>query len=214
ARAKGNAAAIVEQGKAEAEGIKSLAESWKAAGPNAREIFLYQKLEQLLQTLVSTVPEVEVDNVTVINSQGGSNATKMAGFLEELRQTTGIDVAAAAQSLSGQKPTQVEAMETRAIAPETNLSDFPQVVPFEEGDPLVVRLKAEMQDFLDRLVQNAATNEEAEEAVERAIRRYPKLRKRLRKAWNAGSSQALKEIFAHPAVVIPVAMVEALLEEE
>lgn len=215
ARAKGSAAAIVEQGKAEAEGISSLAESWRAAGPNAREIFLYQKLEQLLQTLVSTVPEVAVDNVTVINSQGGGNATKMAGFLEELRQTTGIDVAAAARSLSGQQePKTVEGVETPAIAPEVTLSDFPKTVPFEEEDSLVVRLKVEMADFLDRLVQNTATNEEAEEAVERAIRRYPKLRKRLRKAWNAGSSEVLKEIFDHPVVVIPVRMVEALLEEE
>lgn len=214
ARAKGSAAGIVEQGKAEAEGISSLAESWRAAGPNAREIFLYQKLEQLLQTLVSTVPEVAVDNVTVINSQGGGNATKMAGFLEELRQTTGIDVAAAARSLSGQGPKAVEGLETMAIAPEVTVSEKPQAFSFEEEDSLVVRLKAEMGDFLDRLVQNTATNEEAEEAVERAIRRYPKLRKRLRKAWNAGSSEVLKEIFEHPVVVIPVAMVEALLEEE
>jgi flotillin len=229
ARAKGNAAGIVEQGKAEAEGIRSLAESWKAAGPNAREIFLYQKLEQLLKTLVSTVPEVQVDNVTVINSQDGSSATKMAGFFEELRQTTGIDVAAAARSLSGQEPT----VERRAIAPKKNppraeaLENFPQppfesegaaenpqVLSFEEEDPLVARLKVEMRDFLDRLVQNTATNAEAEEAVERAIRRYPKLRKRLRKVWNQVGSEVLIDIFAHPAVLIPITMVEALLQEE
>lgn len=92
--AKGDAAAIVEPGKAQAEGIKKLAESWKAAGANAREVFLYQKLEELLKIMVSTVPEVDVDNVTVINAQDGSNATKMAAFFEELKQTTGIDVAA------------------------------------------------------------------------------------------------------------------------
>ncbi|NEN88185.1 MAG: flotillin family protein [Okeania sp. SIO3H1] len=100
ASAKGDAAAIVEPGKAQAEGIKKLAESWKAAGANAREVFLYQKLEELLKIMVSTVPEVDVDNVTVINAQGGSNATKMAAFLEELKQTTGIDVAATVNNLS------------------------------------------------------------------------------------------------------------------
>ncbi|NES78442.1 MULTISPECIES: flotillin family protein [Okeania] len=100
ATAKGDAAAIVEPGKAQAEGIKKLAESWKAAGANAREVFLYQKLEELLKIMVSTVPEVDVDNVTVINAQGGSNATKMAAFFEELKQTTGIDVAATVNSLS------------------------------------------------------------------------------------------------------------------
>ncbi|MGD1717674.1 flotillin family protein [Dapis sp. BLCC M172] len=100
AQAKGDAAAIVEPGKAQAEGIRKLAESWKAAGENAREVFLYQKLEELLKIMVSTVPEVEMDNVTVINSQGGSNATKMAAFFEELKQTAGIDVAATLESLT------------------------------------------------------------------------------------------------------------------
>ncbi|GGA16176.1 flotillin family protein [Okeania sp. KiyG1] len=100
ASAKGDAAAIVEPGKAQAEGIKKLAESWKAAGANAREVFLYQKLEELLKIMVSTVPEVDVDNVTVINAQGGNNATKMAAFLEEFKQTTGIDVAATVNNLS------------------------------------------------------------------------------------------------------------------
>ncbi|KKD38429.1 MAG: SPFH domain-containing protein [Limnoraphis robusta] len=100
ARAKGDAARIIEEGKARAEGTQRLAESWKAAGANAREIFLYQKLEGLLQTLVSTIPEIEVDNVTVINSENGTTATKIAGFLEQLRQTTGIDVADAVQNIS------------------------------------------------------------------------------------------------------------------
>ena len=100
ARAKGDAAAIIEPGKAQAEGLRKLAESWKAAGANARDIFLYQKLEELLKIIVSTVPEVEVDNVTVINAQGGGNATKMAAFFEELKQTAGIDVAATLESLT------------------------------------------------------------------------------------------------------------------
>ena len=100
ARAKGDAAAIVEPGKAQAEGLRKLAESWKAAGANARDVFLYQKLEELLKIIVSTVPEVEVDNVTVINAQGGSNATKIAAFFEELKQTAGIDVAATLESLT------------------------------------------------------------------------------------------------------------------
>lgn len=93
AEAKGNASQILEAGKAQAEATKRLAESWKLAGSNAREIFLYQKLEVLLKTIVETVPQVEVDNVTVINSQQGGTATKLAAFLTELKQTTGIDLA-------------------------------------------------------------------------------------------------------------------------
>lgn len=100
AEAKGNASQILEAGKAQAEATKRLAESWKLAGSNAREIFLYQKLEVLLKTIVETVPQVKVDNVTVVNSQQGGTATKLAAFLAELKQTTGIDLAETIETMS------------------------------------------------------------------------------------------------------------------
>lgn len=92
AEAQGDASTIIEAGKAQVEGIKSLAESWKNAGSSAREIFLFQKLDILLKTLVQSVPEVDVQNVTVINSKDGNTVTKMASFLEQLRQATGMDL--------------------------------------------------------------------------------------------------------------------------
>lgn len=45
AEARGAAARIVEDGKAQAEGTQRLAEAWQTAGANARDIFLLQKLE-------------------------------------------------------------------------------------------------------------------------------------------------------------------------
>ncbi|HBB36254.1 MAG TPA: flotillin family protein, partial [Cyanobacteria bacterium UBA9273] len=99
AKAKGDAARIVEDGKAQAAGTQRLAESWKAAGTSAREIFLFQKLELLLKMMAAGVPEVEVQNLTVIDAENGSSVTKMASFLEQLRQTTGVDVAKVAGSL-------------------------------------------------------------------------------------------------------------------
>ncbi|MEO1146984.1 MAG: SPFH domain-containing protein, partial [Cyanobacteria bacterium J06638_22] len=50
-QAQGAAARIVEDGKARAEGTLRLAESWKSAGSSARDIFLLQQLEPLLQIL-------------------------------------------------------------------------------------------------------------------------------------------------------------------
>lgn len=95
AQAKGNAAQILEEGKAQAEGTMRLAESWVAAGDSARDIFLLQKLEGLLKTLSSTVPPVAVKNVTVVDTQSGNLATQAAAFMTQLKQTAGVDVASA-----------------------------------------------------------------------------------------------------------------------
>ncbi|MBT9311501.1 flotillin family protein [Leptothoe kymatousa] len=94
AEAKGDAAQIIEDGKAQAEGTKKLAESWRAAGENARDIFLLQKLEVLLKTLSSTVPDVEVQNVTMIDGASGG-AKQAIAIMEQLKQSTGLDLASA-----------------------------------------------------------------------------------------------------------------------
>jgi flotillin len=99
AQAQGDASRIIEDGKALVEGTQSLVESWQAAGGNARDIFLLQKLETLLQTLSATVPEIAVQKVTVIDSSG-SSAARTAGFIEQLNQTTGIDLAAAVRNFT------------------------------------------------------------------------------------------------------------------
>ncbi len=101
ARAKGDAASIVEDGRARAEGIRELAITWKAAGDHAREIFLFQKLEGLLKNLVDAVPDVTVESITVIDSGGGGNATKLASFMEQMKQATGVDLAQTLQNFGG-----------------------------------------------------------------------------------------------------------------
>jgi flotillin len=100
ANARGEASQIIEDGKALAEGTLRLAESWQIAGPNARDIFVLQKLEILLKTLTSTVPQINLQNVTVIDSEHSGNAIKTASFMEQLKQTTGVDVAGAVQQLT------------------------------------------------------------------------------------------------------------------
>jgi flotillin len=92
AKAKGDAAPIIEDGRAMAEGTRKLAESWLSAGNSARDIFLLQKLETILKTLAGTVPVVTVENVTVMNAENGNFATKAAALLEQFKQTTGIDL--------------------------------------------------------------------------------------------------------------------------
>jgi flotillin len=100
AKAKGDAASIIEDGKAQAEGTQRLAESWKAAGADAKDIFLFQKLETLMKMMAAGVPNVKVESLTVIDGKDGSKATQIASFVEQLRQTTGVDVAQVANNLT------------------------------------------------------------------------------------------------------------------
>lgn len=100
AKAQGNASKIIEEGKAQAEGAKQLAQSWTSAGVNAREVFLFQKLELLMKLMASSVPEVNIDQITIIDGKNGSTIPKIATFMQELRQTTGLDLTAIAQNFS------------------------------------------------------------------------------------------------------------------
>jgi flotillin len=105
AQARGTASKIVEEGKATAHAIRSLGETWAKAGDSARQIFVAQKLQGLVNTMMSTVGEMPVDKLTVIDrdlAANGSNfAVKAAVTAEQLKQMLGVDLAAAAQQLAG-----------------------------------------------------------------------------------------------------------------
>jgi flotillin len=92
AHAKGKAAQIIEEGKAQASGTRQLGQSWQAAGASAQDIFMFQQLHILTRLMAASVPEVDVRQVSVIDAQGGTTATKMAAFLEQLQQATGVDM--------------------------------------------------------------------------------------------------------------------------
>jgi flotillin len=102
--AKGAASKIVEEGKATATSIRALAETWGQAGDSARQIFVAQKLQRLVGTMMQTVSNMAVDKVTVIDKDlaagGGNFAVKSAITAEQLKQLLGIDVAQLAQNLA------------------------------------------------------------------------------------------------------------------
>lgn len=118
ARAQGNASQIIEEGKARAEGTRRLAESWRSAGPNARDIYLLQRLETLLKALTEAVPDVVVHNLTVIDAQGGTTATKLAAFIEQFQQTTGVDLSETLQRLTSSQQLPSELSTGQKLAKE------------------------------------------------------------------------------------------------
>ncbi|MDY7019941.1 MAG: SPFH domain-containing protein [Cyanobacteriota bacterium] len=210
ARAKGDAARIIEDGKARAEGTQRLGESWKAAGVNAREIFLYQKLEGLLQTLVASIPEVEVDNVTVINTENGTAATKIAGFLEQLRQTTGIDVADAVRNISQSHTTNghnaLDSSKPGIALPSYGTN------PEEKPEEFLNSVKHEVQQLLNELAQKTQTNLEVERAIEQKLKTDSQLKSRLQEALKIGGQDYFKTLFNHKTVYVSPAMVQAWLQ--
>lgn len=100
-QAKGNASKIIEEGKATAAAIRSLGDTWAKAGDSARQIFVAQKLQSLVTTMMSTVGDMPINKVTVIDKElaanGGNFALKAAITNEQLKQMLGVDLAALAQ---------------------------------------------------------------------------------------------------------------------
>ena len=228
AQAKGSAASIIEDGKAQAEGIKSLAESWQAAGTSAKEIFLFQKLDVLLKTMTAAIPDVQVDKVTVIDAQNGGNTAQIASFLEQLRETTGLDVAQAVQNLTEKKSTEsaIPRLNYQPINPANEIEYAPELEPIARVNPPAVvpqessnsgtvdNLRSEVQQFLDKLAAKQVSDIQAEQSVKQAIERYPQLKQRLKRALGAGGDEVYKMIFTHPVIHIPRVMVEAWVRED
>ncbi len=103
--ARASVASIVEDGKARAEALKSMATSWNAAGDQAREIFLLQKIEPIIDKITDTISTAKIDKVTVIDSSlgGGSgySPARLLALSEQVKEVFGIDVVAKLQEMSG-----------------------------------------------------------------------------------------------------------------
>jgi flotillin len=98
--AKGKAAYVGEEGKAQAAVLQMLNEAWGDAGHRAKEIYLIQQLETIVGKVVDAVRKVHVDNVNLLdNGEGTSLPAYVSAYpaivtavLKELRAATGIDV--------------------------------------------------------------------------------------------------------------------------
>jgi len=106
AEAKANSAKIVEDGRATAEALRSLIEMWNEAGDAARPIFLVQQFDALLEGMMSTVQEIKIDKITVIDSSVQRDdayrnaAMRAASGSEQIKQTLGLDLPKVLQGLS------------------------------------------------------------------------------------------------------------------
>ncbi len=105
AQAKGAAASIVQDGKANARAIQDIADTWRNSGDSARQILVAQKLEGLLGSMMSTISDLPIEKVTLIDSElsggNGDDPTVRATVAsEKLKQTLGVDIPAVLNRLA------------------------------------------------------------------------------------------------------------------
>ena len=99
-QSKRDAATIEENGKAMALVLQMLTDAWLRAGNDAKDIFLIQQLEEVLQTVITRIKGMEVGEVTLIDGGDGNALPRhIASFpkavrqvMEELHASTGVDI--------------------------------------------------------------------------------------------------------------------------
>ncbi len=106
AKAKGEAARYVEQGRAQATALGETIAAWRQAGGNARDVFLMQKLGALMHTVLGTIDQVNVQRLTMlpVSADGDGGAalpTRMLVMAEQIKATLGIDVIEAVKAKLG-----------------------------------------------------------------------------------------------------------------
>ena len=107
AEAKADAASVIEDGKANVEALRELLDTWHASGEAARPLFLIQKFDAVMDAMMSTIEDVEIEKVTVIDGQmqdvdrQGSAPMKAASGAEQIKETLGLDLPNMLKGLSG-----------------------------------------------------------------------------------------------------------------
>ncbi|MGY8778351.1 MAG: flotillin family protein [Longimicrobiales bacterium] len=99
-RAEGEAAPILERGRASAEALRMLYEQVKEGGDDAFAVLLAEKLPQLLETSIGAMEGIDIDRVVVLDGGGGegvSNAVNQKvygalGTMEAISSAVGVDI--------------------------------------------------------------------------------------------------------------------------
>ncbi len=111
--ARGEAAKIIERGRADAESLALLLTAYTEGGSAARDVLVLQKLLPLLGQITGSEHPLDVARLTVLPSSGGSApngagssgggaelARQAVGANEQLKVVTGVDLAQLARNLS------------------------------------------------------------------------------------------------------------------
>ena len=106
--AQAEAAKIIEDGKAQVEVFQRLTEQYQAAGDDGQRIFVLNMLPELVDKIVSTVNNVDIDRVAIVDNGGGQGGgipglvSQLPGAVvsltEQIEAATGVDILGAMRS--------------------------------------------------------------------------------------------------------------------
>lgn len=126
--AQAEAAKIIEDGKAQVEVFQRLTDQYQAAGADGQRIFVLNMLPELVDKIVSTVNNVDIDRVAVIDNGGGHGSgipglvSQLPGAVvsitEQIEAATGVDI--------------LGAMRDNSLAEESELPPPPQAPSVED----------------------------------------------------------------------------------
>lgn len=96
-QARGEAAQVIERGKAEAAALKSVFEAYAAAGGGAREVMTLQQVMPMLAQVAGASHKVVAQKVTVLptangHAEGADLARTIINAAEQVRAATGVDI--------------------------------------------------------------------------------------------------------------------------
>ena len=102
ARARGDAAPTIENGKATAQALGLVAGEWAAAGPAAREVYVLQQIDTLVAAAVKRVEQMEILSLEIVDGGDASSITGLLGafprgvarVLDETCRAIGVDASA------------------------------------------------------------------------------------------------------------------------
>lgn len=85
--ARGEAAKIREKGRAVAEALSVLHDSWQKAGPSAKQIALIEELDKILAAAVNGVSKIKVENLSIIDGGKGQTLPNYLAAYPEMLQS-------------------------------------------------------------------------------------------------------------------------------
>ncbi len=117
ARARGDAAPTIENGRASAEALGVVANEWAAAGEHGRDVYVLQQLDAIIAAAVERVSKMEIGTVEIVDGGDAESLSAVLGafprgvarVLEETGAAMGVDVRALLRA--------ADAADVRALLP-------------------------------------------------------------------------------------------------